>query len=290
MNESREQVKVEKIRKYIMRSGYPLEIEIGDILRKSGWLVINQWPYLDSATKKVRTADVLAIRKKSPSAKFALILLIECKKSEKNYWAFHTQKKENEFLPLLGTLLDFAKKITNPSISGKLQQLLTNASIGNSFGINTRSSRLLKKLSGLHLLSKNIGIGVFHIVPSSKDDFFEATMQTISAIESMESTKATITFPVIVFDGDVYEFYQHSGKLEILPTNHVQHISFNAELSPYLIDVVKRSYFLDFLKTIENDFQILDEIADYEMETMSEKPPTKSHSSETVQSSQAEVK
>ena len=287
MNESREQDKIEKIRKYILKSGYPLEIEIGGILRKSGWLVINQCPYLDKETKKVRTADILAIKMNFPSAKLGLPLLIECKKSEKHEWVFHTQQKENEFLPLLGTLLDVVKKITNPAISDKLQELLTNASIGDLLGLDTRSSRLLGKLTGLHVLNKNTKIGVFNVVPNSKDDFFEATQQINSEIENLsEAMKAFIIFPIIVFDGDMYEFYEEGGAMKILPINHVQHILFRPKLSPYLIDVVKKSYFSEFLKTIEADFRILAEIASYEREVFSDR----NHASKSEQTTQAEVK
>jgi hypothetical protein len=278
MNESRELDKIKKIREYIMKSGYPLEIEIGGILRKNGWLVINQWPYFDKETKKVRTVDILAMKTNSLSTKLGLPLLIECKKSEKHEWVFHTQLKENEFLPLIGTLSDVVKKITKPAIVDKLQELLTNASIGDLLGLDTRSSRLLGRLTGLHVLNKNTKIGVFNVVPNSKNDFFEATQQINSDIENLsEALKTFIIFPVIVFDGDMYEFYEEGGEMKVLPINHVQHILFGRELSPYLIDVVKKSYFSEFLKTIEADFQVLAEIASYEREVFSDRnQPSKS--------------
>lgn len=52
MSERKEQEKMKKIREYILKSGFPLEIEIGNILRKNGWLVGNQWPYIDLESKK----------------------------------------------------------------------------------------------------------------------------------------------------------------------------------------------------------------------------------------------
>jgi hypothetical protein len=127
MNEKEESKEIQKIRNYILKSGYPLEIEIGNILRKSGWLVINQWPYLDK-DKKVRTDDIFATRV-NLSSKLGLFLLIECKKSEKHSWVFHTQQKGSEVLPLLGTILDVLKKITNPTLFAKIQELQTNASL-----------------------------------------------------------------------------------------------------------------------------------------------------------------
>jgi hypothetical protein len=268
LGEDKESEKIQKIRKYLLKSGYPLEVEIGGILRRSGWLVINQWPYLDN--KQVRTADILAA-KTNLSTKLGLSLLIECKKAEKHCWVFHTQQKENEILPLLVTLLDFLREITNPAVSGKLQQLLTNAKMGEILGLDTRSSRLLAKLESLHTLKKDTKIGVFNVIPDSKDDFFEATQQINSAIENLpEAMKHLVIFPVIVFNGEMYEFYGETESMKILPINHIQHILFGPSLSPYLIDVVRKSYFSEFLKTVEMDAQILSEIANYEMQITKE--------------------
>lgn len=267
MNEDKESDKIQKIRKYVEKSGYPLEIEIGDILRKSGWFVINQWPYVESDTR-VRFADILA--SKLPS-KLGLPLLIECKKSEQHPWVFHTQRKESEFLPLLGMLVDILMKIKNPSLSTKLQELLANQSMGQSLGLDTRSSRLLSKLKSLHGMNMNTKIGLFNVIPDSKDDFFEATQQINSVIQNLPQTmKNLVVFPIIVFDGEMYEFYKEAESMKILPIDHVQYILFRPYSPLYLIDVVRKSYFSEFLKTIETDIQILTEIESYKRKFMKE--------------------
>jgi len=154
--------KIRKIREYILKSGYPLEIEIGNVLRKNGWLVGNQWPYMDKAEGKIRTIDILAMRMRLQQPPFGLLMIVECKKSEKHEWVFHTQQKENEFLPMMGTLFDVLNKLAKPPIPDKLKQLYTNAALGKLFALKTSSSALLSKLSGLHLLARDIRIGVFN--------------------------------------------------------------------------------------------------------------------------------
>jgi len=268
VSENKESDKIEKIRRLILKSGYPTEIEVGNILRKSGWLVGNQWPYKDKATGKIRTIDVLAMRMRLQAPKLGLLLLVECKKGENHDWVFYTQQKETEFLPLMGTIFDVVKKVTTPALSKQFEQLITKATVGGMFGLETRSSALLSKLSGLHVLNKTIRIGVFNVVPSSRDDFFEATQQIISTLESMsEGMKTFIVSPLIVFDGGIYEFYQENSELKILPTNHIQFISFGTDVSPCLIDVIRKTYFPEFGKMVERDFQILTEIASYGAES-----------------------
>lgn len=258
MNETKEQNKIRKIREYILKSGFPSEIEIGNILRKNGWLVVNQYPYIDKDTKKIRAIDVLAMKPISQPPVLGSLLLIECKKSEKHDWVFHTQQKEREFLPLIGTIVDCFKKIAKSPLSDKLEQLVRNAAVGELFGLETPSSDLWAKLSGLHILDKAIKIGVLSVIPDSKDDFFEATQQIISALENLvEGTKYFIIFPVIVFDGEIYEFYQENDEMKVLPTNHIQFMSYGKDMSPCLIDITRKTYFSEYLKMIDRDSQIL---------------------------------
>jgi len=196
---------------------------------------------------------VLAMKMRLQPPRLGVLLIIECKKSLKHEWVFHTQEKESEFLPLLGTLIDFVKKIKSTPFADKLTNL-------------TASDIMASKLSGLHVFDKAIKIGIFNIIPSStgKDDFYEATKQIISALESMsEGVKSFIVFPTIVFDGEIFEFYQENNETKILPINHLQFMSFEearAGMFPCLIDVVRKTYFSEFLRMIERDFYIFAEL------------------------------
>jgi len=69
-----------------------------------------------------------------------------------------------------------------------------------------------------------------------------------------------VTFPVIVFDGPMWEFYKEEGKLKVEEIEYLQHISamFNEEMEgPILIDVVKFSFFPDFLKLVDGSIRWL---------------------------------
>lgn len=260
MEPDKERQRIKEIRDYILKTGFPSEVEIGNILRKRSWLVINQFPYMDKETQKIRAVDIFALKLGLPFPVFGFSIIIECKKAEKHCWVFHTQQKEAEFLPALATIIDFVKKLDKPPFAERIRQLATADSLSSLFGIKPSLVGFFEKLAGLHALNKNIKIGVFNVLPSpkSRDDFLEATQQANSALESMsEITKSSIVIPVIVFDGEIYEFYQDNNDIKVFPTNHVQFISFGKDRMPFLIDVLRKSYFEEFLTIIEKDFQIL---------------------------------
>lgn len=263
MTQDEKSEKLEKIRQYILKSGYPTEIEIGNILRKNGWIVGNQWPYVDKNEKKTRAIDVFAMKLLSPQC--GVLMIVECKKSIKNDWVFYTQQKRGELLPALGIVVDFIKKINKPPISDKIARLYANQVLGGLFGWKTSGQTLLDRLSEVHFLNEAIKIGVCNVVPSGKDDFFEATQQLISALQSIgETAKPFFVYPVAVFNGEMYEFFQQENEINIMPVNHVQFISFGTEVSPCIIDVVRSTYFLQFLQMIDNDIKILSDIVNYQ--------------------------
>ena len=68
-------------------------------------------------------------------------------------------------------------------------------------------------------------------------------------------------FPVIVFDGMLYEADYDSGKLSILPIDSIvletRTISpITGQLMPMYVDVVTRDHFENYLKTIENEIKL----------------------------------
>jgi len=256
-----EEEKVRKIREYILKSGFPSEIEIGNILRRNGWIVVNQSPYMDEISKKVRTIDVLAIKIGLQPPTIGFQLVIECKKSHEHEWSFHTQQKEGEFFPALITIIELLKRLAHPPLLAKLQVLAQSYTLESLFGLRPSSLELVNKLSGLHVLDKNIRVGIFPVIPSKKNDFFDAVQQIVSALKgTRNASKSLIMFPAIVFDGEMYEFYQENNEMKVLPVNHIQFIAFEDNMTPFIIDVVRKTHFSEFLKLIEQDFTIYREL------------------------------
>lgn len=73
----------------ISKTGFVLEHEVSLLLRKAGWSVISNKYYIDDTEDTVREIDLVAY-KVSPIQQFMVytVLIISCKKSEANTWAF----------------------------------------------------------------------------------------------------------------------------------------------------------------------------------------------------------
>jgi hypothetical protein len=270
MSDEKLQRHIDRIRRRVLKTGHPSEIEVGNVLRNNGWIVGNEYPYIDKESSKLRTADVYAMKLGSSLPLWGVALLIECKKSEKHEWIFYTQQKMKEFLPGLYTLVDFLTKLGKSPISDRYGELLKETNTYSLLGARypaEKRAELLSKVSGIHVLNETIRMGVLRAVTSpkgkDKDDFYEATQQVISALQgTSEGVKSLVVFPVIVFDGEIFEFYQEGNDWKVLPTNHLQFTTFQKTetgVLPCLIDVVRKTYFPDYLTIIERDFSILDE-------------------------------
>jgi hypothetical protein len=86
----------------IQRTGYPLEIEVSDLMERAGWIIFNNQPYLDEDEGKTREIDIYAIHETEadqfvtepkPRIFVGTDIVIECKKSTTHAWIFFTRPK-----------------------------------------------------------------------------------------------------------------------------------------------------------------------------------------------------
>ncbi len=241
MNKKSKEITTEEIKKIIMKSGYLLEIDVADMLRKDGWLVFSQHPYRDQKENKTRLVDILAM--KHVRKKVGVSLLIECKKATRHGWAFSTiGKSEVEAQPVFARVEYFLAKVREI--------------------VDLSSGRV--DMKGFHSADIFTKIGTSCCIPpGQKDDFHEGLLQLLNSMRCLRNRMAIlVNFPVIVFDGPMWEFYKEEGKLKVEEIEYLQYISamFNEEMEgPVLIDVVKSSFFPDFLKLVNGSIRWLKE-------------------------------
>ena len=89
--------RLRKARDWILKTGYPLELEVIDILRANDWEVMASTNYYDEDEGKWRELDIKAYKglecgeaHHTPAwpYRLTLTLIIQCKKSEKYAWVF----------------------------------------------------------------------------------------------------------------------------------------------------------------------------------------------------------
>lgn len=79
---------IKNLKEDILKSGLPTEIKVSRELIDDGWNVRNQYAYVDRMTHKIRTIDILALKKFKNILNFHFF--IECKKSVDHQWIFYT--------------------------------------------------------------------------------------------------------------------------------------------------------------------------------------------------------
>jgi hypothetical protein len=257
-----------RVKKEIERTGLPTEIKATDILKKNGWNVFNEYPYLDTDENKVRTLDMVANKvflknnDGETEIDFFCELYIECKKSEGHSWVFFTETSPAPFIKFaLGRLADDAVYGTFNAVAKayaelhkevKVKDLEKRTSIFSRIPVRFETFRYKIALS-----QKPVFCG--------KDDFFEAVMQVLKSLSHEEREKARgesseflpkdIVIPVILFDGFLFECYYQKGQIRTPKINHTRYLAHGLpnQRLPALIDVVASDYFPTYLRRIEKE-------------------------------------
>ena len=117
----------------------------------------------------------------------------------------------------------------------------------------------------IHIV-RNIKLGTISYTPyKKKDDFFVALNQVLNAsdyytkqVKKSDKKLDFRVYPVIVFDGEIYEFSIQDGELKIEPIEYLQYLSWGrAKMEINLVDVVRKDYFEEYLKIINQELEKL---------------------------------
>lgn len=248
----------------ITKTGYPLEIVTATILERRGWLVWSSPVYLDEDEGKGREIDVKAVRYASGSASLQLgrpavqpVLMVECKKSEKP-WVF--------FVRTEGYRYPWPAEVHCVSpVPNLLPYILVK-----------RPVVTMEWLTANHHYFRDSRLARTYFEPFRKDS--EKRSQAIYAAASC-ATKAclyelkrsgpaainhTFVYPVIVFDGPLFEatVASNNASVSLTEARHVR-LAFNyipksppeaqwaRDALPFIVDVITREWLDDYLAMVE---------------------------------------
>lgn len=243
---------IKKMKSDIERSGFPLEILISSILIKNGWNVVNQQYYFDDAEKKSRTIDIVSHKAEFRTigdydrVKFSLVL--DCKKST-TPWVFYTMHNEpdEQLLYSIGLI----KIISNPDarkspvfIKWLKKQCHYSFDKTKEFAVNYYEP--FKKGGG------NAIPTAFYQVTKACN--FELNFVRTSILK-IPMKPLFVYYPVVVFDGHLYECKPEGEEINICRRNHFCY-HFSQERN-YIIDIVEKDYFEDFLKSLDTEISCL---------------------------------
>lgn len=193
----------EKIRDWLNKQGYPLELKIASALQKESLFPTLANYYLDPTSNKSREIDIIGGRN-HVTGFLNIELVIECKRSAERPWLVLSAENSSDGL---GPLFEYA-----------LTSGAARAWLGD---INN-----LEKLSALHWWNWDGPRGV-GIIPAFKennnDDAFKAIAGAMAASIArkkmwMERTTGALVFvfPIAFLDNELYECkLTDSGQIEI---------------------------------------------------------------------------
>jgi hypothetical protein len=253
----------------IRSTGYPLEIEVSDLMDET-WLVFNNQSYFDEDENKTREIDIYAVhgseldqiigvmKKQKPHIFIGTGIAVECKKSTTHAWVFFS--RTNVVSPVLGKdqSLDFLEAFSN-----RRERFLDDFDLPELH--YDKFDRIAHTYTEVRLQGDSSG----------KKKIFESSCQLMKyasfdmqewreRMGSISSGRKDIQFMflAIVFDGKLYEAIIEEGKIKLEERSHVllrstRYSKSKAGMSYYVIDVVVKSYFSEYLKIIDSDIHTL---------------------------------
>ncbi|MCK4395921.1 hypothetical protein KAW96_04915 [candidate division WOR-3 bacterium] len=187
-----------KIKEWLTKQGYPLEMRVATSFRKAGFDVIQSHYYIDPENDNYREIDIIATKPDFIGG-IDISFIIECKSSKEKPWLLFSSDR-----------------------------VLENRSIFLSYCINSDSTReaLIKKgfetINVLPWIKKEgrIAYGLTQAFTSGDDITYKATISVLKATISRkkELNKRNpypfiFLFPVIIVDGQLFECFLNSRGL-----------------------------------------------------------------------------
>lgn len=207
----------EKLKKDILRTGFPFEMEVSKILERNNWSVKNSSYYIDKDENKGREIDIISTIHQNKYIQRDLYLevcfslVVEIKKTEEKPWVFFTSEvnRVEENLPLDYTYSNFSSKgyTLNRILRENIRK--ANARLGRNFyeGFTKNGGRddIYKALSGT---SK----ATYHALENCLANNDKAGDRLFHFFES-----------VVVIKGKLFEaFLNDKGEINLEETKYIQ--------------------------------------------------------------------
>lgn len=233
----------------IEKTGFKLEFEISQVLSRNKWQVINNKYYVDDLQESVREIDLVAYRAANVNHFHVYtVLIVSCKKSEKDAWAFLSKKRNPsdpnaEWLPVHAWSNDKALNYCIKEKEWKQRYLQTNKEFGSDhlskiYETHIFAFQEMNKTSGLPNNDKNI----FNSITS----LMKAQAYEMNALSARKKTPTVFQFNLIsVVDSEMLEIgFKENG----IKANEVIEAMYVAD---YIIDKRQTSSKIHFVQASE---------------------------------------
>ena len=246
---------IDKIKKEIEKSGFPLELYVINICSKKNTGRMPNIRYTHEGN--LREIDLYTLFeeiipypiKGENLQHTSSAMIIECKMSKDNPWVFfsssmHHFKDVSLFTKYISDFdLYFHKEGKYPLLGHILKNLIKNHYKEKEIPRCITYFEAFKKLSTPSEIYKGIDSVLSFLF--YKREYFLKRRKELGFF-------TVFFFPIIVFDGNLFEANVEEGIVNVKEQTHIQlRTDYNEEI--FIIDVVKKEYFEKFLDIIEQD-------------------------------------
>lgn len=256
--------KIENIKAWINKNGYPFEMQVAKSFKKSGFEISQSILYKDFETEKYRETDLIAHTTKSVNGIwFNITFVVECKKTTDKPWIIFSNKdlytvQYNKY-PIIAS--------TNAN------HLINHIFKNNDF----KSPLIFPKIV-------NSGYNIVTAFSEKSDIAYSACQSVIKACEYLVSKSNTsnkkfcnIYIPIIAIEGELLEaFLNDKDEIELVQADWSTVISTKSfeEQNSNLITIVSSNYLENFTKKINDQtIEFYDKYSN-EIELISNNYPT----------------
>lgn len=235
-----------RITDWLNSQGYPLEMDVSEVLHKLNFHVLQSEYYIDDETSNHREIDIVAdVHKEISDVFLRLSLIVECKVSKDKPWIIFTSRNS---------------RLASPA---RVAQR-AGSRIGNSILKNLAHKKEIQDLP-LFQLPERPGYGLTQAFTSGNDVAYnscisvsKATRAISKSFDEIKGSKyANICFPVIVIDGRLFEsFLDENNEMKVSEINEGTLLWRNPIIGmPHtVIKVITKSNAEDYFTNIKTDF------------------------------------
>jgi hypothetical protein len=255
--------KVDFIKNEVLKTGFPVEMEILSFLNSRDWFATPNDYYFDFDLNIARDIDIhaaynpISTRKGTHGFNVSSFLAIECKKSEANAWIFFKTKFKSGRFACVGQYADYlrsqeTRRLFDPifiSVMNSLHYYSPETYCTSYTHVKmTKSSKGDKTRNEIFEAVNQVTKYVSYQV----GDYLEILKES----RGVSVNQCFLFFPVIVFDGELYLASSTNGGVTLEKAKHVVLATFykpkyEMRRCPFFVDVMTRGYFPKYLSRLE---------------------------------------
>jgi len=253
---------IDKVKKDIQKSGFPLEIEVTSVLKSFGWEVVNQGFYLDELENKPRTIDMLATKfPKTTATKYFtnanVHLIIECKKSEKP-WLFYTTVSKS--IPKIIEVLRVKGYTVTSELSRKeyksskefFKEIVNLFSKSHYFSQGSNRECVIPYDPFKEGKGQQIVTAINQVIKSAK---YQLKLLS-EAYSKINLHPLIIIYPLVVFEGTLLECRLEKTDFEIMEAKYVRYVMQEHPIS-HIVEIISKDFLEDYLRMLDDEIEII---------------------------------